>query len=171
MKRTAGIRKVAGALALAFALGAGLPAFAKPEGTGLPLPRFVSLRADKVHMRTGPGMRYPIEWVYQREKLPVEIIAEYKQWRKVRDWTNAQGWVHQSMLAGTRTLVVTETIRTLYSEPSPQSRPVARVEPGVVGNIIQCPGQNDWCHVRLGEQKGWLPRADFWGLQPDEVVQ
>ena len=64
------------------------------EGSGLPLPRFVSLRADQVNLRTGPGVQYPVEWVYQRKDLPVEIIAEYRTWRKIRDWQSTQGWVH-----------------------------------------------------------------------------
>ena len=73
------------------------------EETILPLPRFVSLRANQVRLRTGPGVQYPIEWVYQRQYLPVEIIAEYRTWRKIRDWQSTQGWVHQSMLSGNRT--------------------------------------------------------------------
>lgn len=80
----------------------GSEVFAQNKSPGLPLPRFASLRADKTNMRTGSGVRYPIDWVYQRPGLPVEIIAEYGNWRKVRDWLGAQGWAHQSMPSGKR---------------------------------------------------------------------
>ncbi|MDP6882831.1 MAG: SH3 domain-containing protein, partial [Rhodospirillales bacterium] len=72
--------------------------WAAPEGTGLPLPRFVNLRANEANMRTGPGVQYPVEWVFVRPDLPLEVIAEYRTWRKVRDWQGTQGWMHQSML-------------------------------------------------------------------------
>ena len=75
--------------------------------SGLPLPRFVSLRSDKVHMRTGPGVRYPIDWVYKRQNMPMEVVAEFGTWRKVRDFQGTEGWMHQSMLSNKRTLAVT----------------------------------------------------------------
>ncbi len=77
------------------------------KSTGLPLPRYVSLRAEEVNMRTGPGVRYPVDWVYKRRNLPVEIIAEFGTWRKIRDVEGAQGWIHQSMLSNRRTFSVT----------------------------------------------------------------
>ncbi|HEC14175.1 MAG TPA: hypothetical protein ENI72_00310, partial [Rhodospirillales bacterium] len=86
-------------------------ATAVEKGSGLPLPRFVSLRVNEVNMRTGPGVQYPIEWVYSRQYLPMEVIAEYSTWRKVRDWQGGQGWVHQSMLGGRRSFIVTGTTR------------------------------------------------------------
>ena len=88
------------------------------EGSGLPLPRFVSLRADQVNLRTGPGVQYPVEWVYQRKDLPVEIITEYRTWRKIRDWQSTQGWVHQSMLSGKRSIIVTGKRRSMRSSAS-----------------------------------------------------
>src|SRR4026209_512491 len=72
------------------------------KGSGLPLPRFASLRSDEVNVRTGPGPRYPIDWVFKRKAMPVEIVAEYENWRKIRDWQGASGWVHQSLLSGQR---------------------------------------------------------------------
>ena len=85
------------------------------KGTGLPLPRYVSLRAGEVNLRTGPGVQYPVDWVYLRQNLPMEIIAEYGTWRKVRDWQGTQGWVHQSMVSGLRTLIITGNTRTVRS--------------------------------------------------------
>ncbi|HKH69397.1 MAG TPA: SH3 domain-containing protein, partial [Reyranella sp.] len=88
----------------------GLPVAAAPQagdksaaaqqrkGSGLPIPRFASLRSDEVNVRTGPGPRYPIDWVFKRKAMPVEIVAEFENWRKIRDWQGASGWVHQSLL-------------------------------------------------------------------------
>src|SRR5262245_5050819 len=72
------------------------------KGSGLPIPRFASLRSDEVNVRSGPGTRYPVEWVFKRKSMPVEIVAEYDIWRKIRDWQGASGWVHQSLLTGKR---------------------------------------------------------------------
>ena len=76
--------------------------------SGLTLPRFVSLRASEVNMRTGPGTRYPIAWVYKQRNLPVEIVDEFDTWRRIRDWEGSEGWVHQSMLHGRRSIMVVE---------------------------------------------------------------
>lgn len=139
------------------------------KGTGLPVPRFVSLRSDKVHLRTGPGTQYPIEWIYHRKTLPVEIIAEYQVWRRIRDWDGDEGWVHQSMLTGTRTVMVTEAARTLRAEPSVNAVPVARLEVGVVGTLKECGRDSGWCQVIVGDYGGWLRRVDIWGVRRDEV--
>ncbi len=162
-------------LALAFTFAAAVlgPALvaAAPKGTGLPLPRFVSLRADKAKLRTGPGVQYPEEWVYLRKDLPLEIIAEHHTWRKVRDWQGTQGWMHQSLLNGSRTLIVTGATRTLRQKPDTGSRAIARIEAGVVGNLINCPEGTVWCRVEIDGFQGWLRRLEFWGAYPDEAVE
>ncbi|EHH68278.1 aspartyl-tRNA synthetase [Gluconobacter morbifer G707] len=78
----------------------------KGSNTGLPLPRFAALRADKVYMRRGPGDRYPIDWVYHRRGLPVQIDREFDVWRLVEDSDGQKGWVHQATLYGSRTFVI-----------------------------------------------------------------
>lgn len=147
------------------------PAVAQTKGTGLPLPRYVSLRATEVNMRTGPGVQYPVEWVYRRQFLPIEIIAEYGTWRKVRDWQGAQGWVHQSMLSGRRTLIVTDKVRTVRRSPDTQSPGVARVEPGVVGRVLNCPADLTWCQIEVDGRDGWLRRVEFWGVYRHEALE
>ena len=142
-----------------------------PKGTGLPLPRFVSLRADTVNMRTGPGVQYPVEWVFQRRELPVEVIAEYRTWRKVRDWQGAEGWMHASMLGGARTIIVTESIATLRAEAERRADAVARAEPGTIGRLLGCPEGLAWCRVEIGGHDGWLERGAFWGVYAGEVVE
>jgi SH3-like domain-containing protein len=153
------------------ALVAPLIAAAAPKGTGLPLPRFVSLRAEKARLRTGPGVQYPEEWIYLRQDLPLEIIAEHHTWRKVRDWQGTQGWMHQSLLSGRRTLIVTGATRNLRQKPDSTSHAVARVEAGVVGQVLNCGKETVWCEVEIDGFKGWLRRIEFWGVYPDEVVE
>jgi SH3-like domain-containing protein len=148
-----------------------LPTIAAPEGTGLPLPRFVSLRANEVNLRTGPDLRHPIVWIYRRQNLPVEIIAEYKTWRKIRDWNGDNGWIHQSMVAGKRTIIITGTVRTLRSKPNAKSLSIARVEKGVIGKLASCPGAEGWCRVEIDGFKGWLRRVEFWGVHRTEVLK
>lgn len=162
------------AYGLILALLAGLLApalvLAAPKGTGLPLPRFISLRADTAKLRTGPGVQYPEEWIYNRKDLPLEIIAEHHTWRKVRDWQGTQGWMHQSLLSGKRTLIVTGATRTLRRDADTGSRAVARVEAGVVGRLLSCPDGKIWCRVEVDGFEGWLRKIEFWGAYPDEVV-
>lgn len=137
--------------------------------TNLPIPRFVSLRSAEVNMRTGPGTTYPIEWVYVRRGLPVEVLAEFDVWRKIRDWQGTVGWVHQSMLDGGRTVVVVGSNRKMRSEPSQTSAPVARLAAGVIGGLLECTGT--WCRVEAAGYRGWLPRNEFWGVGPDETIE
>lgn len=134
----------------------------------LPVPRFVSLRASEVNLRTGPGVRYPVEWVFVRKGIPVEIVAEFENWRKVRDWQGTEGWVHRSMVSGRRTMVTTGEPRALRGEPSLEAKVVAQVEPGVYGRIEECEGE--WCRLYVAGTSGWLRRFEFWGVYPKEDI-
>lgn len=143
------------------------------DGTGLPLPRFVSLRAEQVNMRTGPGVRYPIDWVYLRPALPVEIIQEWQNWRKIRDPEGAEGWVHQSMLSGRRTVMTLRdgSPHPLRDAPQETAAPVAFLEPGVQAHLIQCPRQAAYCRVEVDGREGWLRRGAFWGVYRNEFIE
>lgn len=143
--------------------------------SGLPVPRFVTLGASEVNLRTGPGSRYPVEWVFVRRGVPVEITAEYDTWRRIRDIDGAEGWVHQSLLSGQRGLVVLgPAIRDIHSRPEPAAPVVARAEPGVIGRLLQCPaaGSADagWCQVEIDAYRGWMRRDTLWGVYPGETV-
>ena len=140
-----------------------------PGRTGLVLPRFVSLRADEVNLRTGPGIRYPIDWVYQRSGLPVEIIDEFETWRRIRDWQGTEGWVHQSMVQGKRSILVTGKERLLRLEPDDGAPGVARVEAGAIGRLERC--LDLWCLIEFQSFDGWLTREEFYGVYPDEPIQ
>lgn len=151
-------------LLLALLLGIGsIPVAAE---TGLPLPRFVSLRPAEVNLRTGPGNTYPVDWVYKRRHMPVEVVAEFDNWRKIRDWQGSVGWVHQSLLDGRRYALITSE-QLLLKRPSPDGAPVARLMPGVIARLQSCkPG---WCRLEIGGYDGWLPHDAFWGAYPNET--
>jgi SH3-like domain-containing protein len=144
---------------------------AKGSNTGLPLPRFASLKTDEVNLRSGPGLRYPIEWVYKRRELPVEIQREFEVWRLVSDEDGVKGWVHQATLVGRRTFIVKDAEQTLRDDAKPDASPVARLKPGVVGRIRSCEANADWCQVQVGDYRGWLQRGMFWGTYPGEAIQ
>ncbi|MHB1218855.1 MAG: SH3 domain-containing protein [Alphaproteobacteria bacterium] len=171
-------RNIISALFLALSLCAGSAAFAvapsETEGSdkgesGLPIPRFVSLRADEVNLRTGPGVRYPVDWVVQRRGLPVEVVAEFEAWRKIRDQEGVEGWVNKAMLSGRRTILVTGDIRTIRRNRSADAPAVARVEPGVVARLVKC--DESWCKVEVDSYEGWLQRSELWGLYPNEKLE
>ena len=121
-------------------------------------------------MRSGPGTRYPIEWVYKRRDLPVEIEREFEVWRLVRDPDGIRGWVHQATLTGRRTFVVQGADATLRSEAKDDAAAVAILKVGVVGRIRSCAAGSDWCYVQVGDYGGYLRRQQFWGTLPNEVI-
>jgi SH3-like domain-containing protein len=153
------------AVAVMLALFA-LPALAD---SGPPIPHFASLRSGDVDLRVGPGKQYPIEWKYQRRGLPVEVIAKSDVWRKIRDWEGTEGWVHQSMLVEQRTVIVRGEVRVLRERADPSSPAVARLEPKLVGRLLECEGP--WCRIEVQGIRGWLRRTEIWGVYPDEEVR
>jgi SH3-like domain-containing protein len=157
------------------------PASVAPQGrehetergpvTGLPVPRFASLRSNEINLRAGPGTRFPVEWTYRRAGLPVEIVREFDTWRRVRDIDGVEGWVQQSRLAGRRTFLVRGTARVLRRAPDDRSSPVARLAPGVLGTLSQCEAASDWCEVSVAGARGFLRREAIWGVYPGEEVR
>jgi SH3-like domain-containing protein len=133
----------------------------------LPLPRFASLRNGEVNMRAGPGMRYPIEWVYTRRGLPVEITAEYDIWRRVRDPEGTEGWISKAELTGKRFAVVIGGTIDLRDGQNDQAAVLAHLEVGALGQIIFC--GKDWCKARFDGVKGFLRKTNLWGAYPNET--
>jgi SH3-like domain-containing protein len=138
--------------------------------TGRPLPRFATLRANEVNFRAGPGQRYPIEWLYKRRGLPVEIEREFEVWRLVVAPDGAKGWVHEATLMGRRDFLVTGAERMMRDRPQESGRVVAILKPGVIGRLHACEAGAEWCRVQVGAYHGWLRRRDFWGVLPNEAV-
>lgn len=135
--------------------------------TKLPLPRYVSLRSDEVNVRRGPGLDYRIDWVFQRAGLPVRIIDEYGQWRRIVDSDEAGGWVYHALLMSRRTALVTAAEVTFRKEPAETAAATAKAERGVVATLLRC--RPDWCEVEAKGVRGWVRKAAIWGAEPGET--
>ena len=164
------------------------PAMAQTTGSinkgpsGLPLPRFVSLKATKVNLRVGPGEDYAVAYRYVKNGLPLEVIQEYDNWRRVRDADGTTGWIYGALLSGTRTAITSpwrkatgtakDTV-VLYNTPAAQAGVVAYLEPGVIGKLDSCDGA--WCELEVKYDKrtlrGYVNQAELWGAYPDEVIK
>ena len=187
-----GIRLIAGLCALVLA-GSSMPepaaAQSGPAGqgtagapgvgpSGLPVPRFVSLKADRINMRTGPGTDYPTQWVFKRAGLPVEVIREFEGWRQVRDAEGTTGWVLAPLLSGRRTALVTPWELkggraapqvAIKDDDNERAKEVAQVEAGVIANVRYCDGR--WCEISIGDVRGYLEQRKLWGVYPNETVR
>lgn len=141
------------------------------ETSGLPLPRFVSLRSDEVYLRSGPGKQYPMDWIYTRRDLPVEVIAEFQEWRKIRDWQGAEGWVHQSMIWARRMAVIVQGRKTLRAEPDDKALALAELDTNVVVRLLACSHDKAFCKVEVQNIQGWLRRDALWGVYPGEDIE
>ena len=170
------------ALTLVALIAAPVSAAGQPErkaavklgASGLQLPRFVSLKSNRVNVRKGPSTEHAVAWVFSRAGLPVEVMAEVENWRQIRDSEGSEGWVFHALLSGRRTALVMpwvdtrETI-TLYDDPSASARTVARLEPGVLGSVHECGGE--WCSFTAGGITGWIEQQRLWGVYRDEKMK
>lgn len=138
------------------------------RSTGLPVPRFVSLKRNEVNVRFGPGKQYPINWVFTRSGIPVAIIAEFDNWRKIRDYEGTEGWINAGLLNSQRTIMIQGAIRDLKRTASTTGRVLLRAEPGVIGELFEC--RESWCRVEIEGRRGWLQRGEFWGTLPSEAI-
>ncbi len=139
----------------------------KGSVTNLPLPRYVSIKSGEVNVRRGPSLTHRVDWVFTRRDMPVEITAEHGHWRRVRDRDGAGGWVHYSLLSGTRTVIVDQDMLALHSRPDAEAPATAKLEQGVVARLDDC--NPDWCRLSAGGYRGWAPKTALWGVKPDEV--
>jgi len=140
-----------------------LPAIAQPVSeTGLPLPRYASLKSSEVNLRVGPGQRYPVKFVYQRRSLPVTIINEYGHWRHILDFEEISGWVHKSMLSGKHTAIVTAEESALRAKPTHAASIEAKLRRGVITTVDHC--SDAWCEVEITNFTGWLPRDEIYPM-------
>ncbi|WP_083507911.1 SH3 domain-containing protein [Aureimonas frigidaquae] len=138
----------------------------------LPLPRFVSFKSEPVNLRVGPGRDFPIAWRYAKRGLPMEIIQEFEQWRRVRDSEGSEGWVYYSLLSGQRTALAApwrkgEDVKlNVRRAAAAESAPVALLEPGVVVRVEECTGTV--CRVQVADRTGWMDQNQLWGVYPGE---
>lgn len=159
-----------------------IPTFAQNTNkgaSGLPLPRFVSIKASRVNMRVGPGRDYSVSWLYVRKGLPLEIIQEFDNWRRVRDSEGESGWIHRSLLSGKRTAITApwlknkDSARMLFLKKKPKisSQIIAKMEAGVILNVLNC--DSEWCEVEIpsNDAKGYVAQEEVWGAYPGEAFR
>jgi len=164
----------AGVLAILTLLGCAAAYAASDAASGLALPRFVSLKSDRVNVRGGPTKDNDVEWIYTRAGLPVEITAEYENWRRIRDWEGTEGWVYHSLLSGRRTGLVQPSAKSnedyvpIYASADGKSAVTARLQRGVLGKLKQCTGT--WCRITGDGFDGWVEQERLWGVYPNEKI-
>jgi SH3-like domain-containing protein len=150
---------------LALATSVAGPAVAQER----PVPYWASIAAGQAMMRSGPDRSYPGIWLYKRRDLPVRVVQVHGAWRRVQDIDGATGWMLAILLAARRTAVVSGGYRPIRSEPKDDARLLWQAEAGVTGRISKCDGT--WCHIEIGENKGWIQQAGLWGTDPAERVE
>lgn len=146
----------------------------KVGASGLQLPRFVSLKSNRVNVRKGPSTEHAVAWVFSRAGLPVEVVAEFEHWRQIRDSEGSEGWVFHALLSGRRTALVMPWVKdtqaiTLYRRASSSSEAVAQLEPGVLGSVHKCTGT--WCSFTVGSYTGWIEQERLWGVYRGEELE
>ncbi|ADZ68504.1 SH3 domain-containing protein [Polymorphum gilvum] len=153
------------------------PALAQATRTGtasgLPVPRFVSLKSDRVNVRMGPSRDHEVAWTYVQAGLPVEIVQEFENWRRVRDWEGKEGWLFHSLLSGRRTGLVTpwesaDTATPLRASARSDAPIVAYLQSKVLAEVRQCRG--GWCRVEGAGYRGWIDQTRLFGVYPDETI-
>ena len=147
--------------------------FAVERGpSGLPLPRFVSLKADRVNVRAGPGRSHRIKWTFTKSGIPVEIVREFDNWRSIRFADGTEGWVFHAMLSSERTALVRpwqqDELVPARSGPSDSARVTAKLEPMVLARVKSCTDR--WCEVAGRGWAGFVQKAELWGVYPNEVI-
>ena len=161
------------ALAVSALMLAPLSAWAQAQvgqSTGLPIPRYVSLKSDRVNLREGPSKDHRTSWVFQRAGLPVEITAEFENWRRIRDAEGTEGWVLQSLLSGKRTALVAPWKRgdvfPIFAKPLEGAGVAAKLQSGVLGSIRKCDGT--WCRISGDGYDGFIQQTVLWGVYPGD---
>jgi SH3-like domain-containing protein len=137
--------------------------------TGLPIPRYVTLKGGEGNARRGPGLTHRIDWVFTTAGTPLRVTAEYDTWRRVEDFEGMGGWIHFTLLSGVRGIIVTKDMAEFHVLPDTASPVAFQAEAGALAKIMTC--SLDWCRVKVDGEKGWALKSDFWGVDPDEVIE
>ena len=151
--------------------------------TGLPLPRFVSFKFSETNLRKGPNTSYPITWVYKQKGYPMELIEEFENWRKIRDVEGNEGWVHENLISGNRSVIINNNqyLRSngMYSElnrelvlfryPDEDSYPMLRAELGVIAKVKKC--DEVWCKIKIEDVTAWARKENLWGVYSEEIIK
>lgn len=137
--------------------------------TNLPLPRYVSLKTNEGNARRGPGLTHRIDWVFRRAGMPLRVTSEHENWRRIEDADGVGGWVHYSLLSGTRTALITDAMVDLHANPLPDGTVVLRAEAGVIARLLEC--RPDWCRLSIAGEKGWALKTALWGVDANESFE
>jgi SH3-like domain-containing protein len=130
-------------------------------------PYFVSMKGEKTFMREGPGEDHRVKWIYHRKGLPVEVIASFDAWRRVRDMDGEVGWIHTVLLSRERTAVVKEGSEAeVFGRANPKSTVIAEAKPGAIGRLVHCAALT--CEVKFAGAEGWVARTQLWGVHDGE---
>lgn len=150
------------------------------QSTGLPIPRFISLKFNETNLRKGPNSKYPIVLIYKVKSYPMEVTAEFENWRRIRDIDGVEGWVHENLISGSRNAIIngsnyltpesefTKNTRELFifRYPDENSYPMARAEIGVIVKLTSCKEQ--WCKIKVENISGWVRKINLWGVYAEE---
>jgi len=139
------------------------------NGSGLQIPRMVSLKQSRVFMRSGPGTNYPIKFEFKKKKYPMKIIAEYYNWRQVVTYDNIKGWIATHLLSSVKTGLILKTT-FLKISPSNQSLSKAKLLPQLLIEIKKC--NTEWCKVIIVKNDkfdGWVQKEFIWGLTKNHI--
>ena len=139
----------------------------KGQVTNLPIPRYVSLKVKEANARRGPSLSHKIDWIYKRQNMPLEIYAEYENWRRVRDFEGLGGWVHYTLLSGIRYVLVKSELLEMRLLPSMDAQVIAKVPQHNIATLDKC--NKDWCRINDDGYKGWVPKNEIWGVYEDEL--
>ncbi len=135
--------------------------------TNFPIPRYVSMKAIEANVRRGPSLSHRIDWVFTRRDMPLQVTAEHGHWRRVQDRDGLGGWIHYSLISGSRTVIVEEDMLGLFPRASADGQVVARLELGVIAELGKC--EPNWCRVSAGGYRGWVPKTSIWGVEKNEI--
>ena len=139
----------------------------KGQVTNLPIPRYVSLKVKEANARRGPSLSHKIDWIYKRQNMPLEIYAEYENWRRVRDFEGLGGWVHYTLLSGIRYVLIKNELLEMRLLPSIDAQVIAKVPQHNIATLDKC--NKDWCRIIDDGYKGWVPKNGIWGVYENEL--
>ena len=141
----------------------------KGQVTNLPIPRYVSLKVKEANARRGPSLSHKIDWIYKRQNMPLEIYAEYENWRRVRDFEGLGGWVHYTLLSGIRYVLIKNELLEMRLLPSIDAQVIAKVPQHNIATLDKC--NKDWCRIIDDGYKGWVPKNGIWGVYENELKE
>ena len=138
--------------------------------TGLEIPRYVSLKSNDANIRVGPSKNYPIEIKYIKKNYPLKVLEEYEEWRKVEDFQKNFGWIHKSLITGTRAgIVLSNDNQNIKLLNTLNGNVIGEIGKGNIVFLEKC--KIDWCLVSLGDFEGWIDKNYIWGVKKKEIIK